>query len=76
MEGAAVTVGATGCISGKISAGAFKSDGKIAGEFDVETADLAGTVEKNTVIRATALILKLTAPDGKLQLSFGSGRRS
>jgi cytoskeletal protein CcmA (bactofilin family) len=76
VNGTAISVSATGSISGKISAGAFKSEGKIGGEFDVETAELAGSVEKNTVIRATSLNLKLTAPDGKLQLAFGGGRRS
>jgi cytoskeletal protein CcmA (bactofilin family) len=71
VDGPALTVSATGAVSGKIAAGSFKSEGKIAGDFDVETAQLSGTVEKDTVIRASSLDLKLTVPDGKLQLTFG-----
>ena len=72
IEGPSVTVSATGAVSGKIAAGALKSDGKIAGEFDVDTAQLAGSIENNTVIRAASLDLKVTVPNGKLQLTFGS----
>jgi cytoskeletal protein CcmA (bactofilin family) len=77
VEGPALTVSATGAVSGKITAGALKSAGKIAGDFDVDTAQLAGTVEHNTVIRAASLDLKLTVPNGKVQLTFGpaSGSR-
>jgi cytoskeletal protein CcmA (bactofilin family) len=71
VEGPALTVSATGAVSGKITAGALKSAGKIAGDFDVDTAQLAGTVEHNTVIRAASLDLKLTVPNGKVQLTFG-----
>ena len=76
VEGPSVTVSATGAVSGKIVTGALKSDGKIAGDFDVDSAQLAGSVEKDTVIRASSLDVKLTAPTGKLQLTFGpSGPR-
>jgi cytoskeletal protein CcmA (bactofilin family) len=71
VESPAVTVSATGAVSGKITAGTFKSDGKIAGELDVDTAQVAGTVAKNTIIRATSLDVKLTVPNGKVQLTFG-----
>ena len=71
VDGPAVTVSATGAVSGKIATGSLKSDGKIAGEFDVETAQLAGSVANNTVIRANALDVKLTVATGKLQLTFG-----
>lgn len=79
VEGPAVTVSATGAVSGKIATGALKSEGKIAGEFDVESAQVSGSVESNTVIRAASLDLKLNASSGKMQLTFGSardGRRS
>ena len=72
VEGPSLTVSATGAVSGKIAAGALKSDGKIAGDFDVDTAQLAGTIENNTVVRANSLDLKVTVPTGKLQLTFGS----
>jgi len=76
IEGPAVTVSATGAVSGKVATGALKSDGKIAGDFDVETAQLAGTVEKNTVIRAQSLDVKLTVPNGKVQLTFGPAKNN
>lgn len=76
VNGTAISVSTTGSIAGKVTAGAFKSEGKIAGTFEVDTAELAGIVVKNTVIRATSLNLKLAAPDGKLQLAFGGVRRS
>lgn len=71
VEGPAVTVSATGTVSGKIATSSLKSDGKIAGDFDVETAQVAGTVEKNTVIRANSLDVKLSVQTGKVQLTFG-----
>lgn len=75
VDGPAVTVSPTGAVSGKIATGALKSEGKIAGDFDVESAEVAGTVESNTVIRAASLDLKLTAPTGKVQLTFGPAGR-
>lgn len=71
VEGPAVTVSATGAISGKIMTSALKSDGKIAGDFEVDTAQLSGTIETNTVIRAQSLDVKLTVATGKVQLTFG-----
>jgi cytoskeletal protein CcmA (bactofilin family) len=71
VEGPSLTVSATGAVSGKIVTGNLKSDGKIAGEFDVDSAQLAGSVANNTVIHATSLDVKLTIPSGKLQLTFG-----
>lgn len=71
VEGPSVSVSATGAVSGKIAAGSLTSAGKIAGDFDVDTARLEGTVESNTVIRATSLDVKLKATTGKLQLTFG-----
>jgi cytoskeletal protein CcmA (bactofilin family) len=71
VDGPSVTVSATGAVSGKIAAGALKSAGKIAGDFDVDSAQIAGSVDNNTVIRAASLDVKLTAPSGKIQLTFG-----
>lgn len=72
VDGPAVTVSATGTVSGVVVAGTLKSEGRIAGDFDVESAQLAGTVEKDTVIRANSLDLKLTVTTGKAQLTFGA----
>lgn len=71
VDGPAVTVSATGVVSGKVAAGSLKSEGRISGTFDVDTAEIAGTVEKNTVLRAASLNLKLTVATGKVQLAFG-----
>ena len=72
VQGPAVTISATGAVSGKIQTGALKSDGRISGDFDVDTAQLAGTVEKNTIVRASSLDVKLAVTTGKVQLTFGS----
>jgi cytoskeletal protein CcmA (bactofilin family) len=75
VDGPALTVSTTGSVSGVVVTGMLKSDGRIAGDFDVETAQLAGTVEKDTVIKANSLDLKLAVTTGKAQLTFGSPRR-
>lgn len=71
VEGPSLTVSATGAVSGTIVTGDLKSAGRISGEFDVDTAQLAGSVASNTVIRAGALDLKLAVDNGKLELTFG-----
>lgn len=72
LEGPALTVAATGSVSGKVKTGALRSIGKIAGEFDAESAQVAGTVASKTVVRAESVQFKLTVPDGKLELTFKS----
>jgi cytoskeletal protein CcmA (bactofilin family) len=76
VDGPALTISATGVVSGKAAAGMLKSEGKISGSFDVDTADIAGSVAKDTVLRASSLDLKLNATAGKIQLEFGSGGSS
>jgi cytoskeletal protein CcmA (bactofilin family) len=73
VEGPSLTVSATGSVSGTITTGDLKSAGRIAGEFDVDTAQLAGSVASDTVIRAASLDVKLAVETGKLQLTFGAG---
>jgi cytoskeletal protein CcmA (bactofilin family) len=75
VEGPSLTVSATGAVSGKVVASTLKSDGKISGEFEVDSADVAGTVEKNTLIRASSLDVKLNVTTGKVQLTFGPAGR-
>ena len=60
-------------VSGTITTGDLTSAGRIAGEFDVESAQLAGSVANDTVIRAASLDVKLAVETGKLQLTFGPG---
>lgn len=71
IEGPSVTVSATGAVSGTVVAESLKSSGKIAGDFDVDSAQLEGRVEKDTTIRTNSLDAKLTATTGKLQITFG-----
>lgn len=76
VDGPSVTVSATGSVSGRVAATTLKSEGKIAGDIDVETAQLAGTVGNNTVVVASALDVKLHATNGKIELMFGgAGKR-
>ncbi len=65
-----LTVAGTGTVSGKVKAGELKSEGSIAGEFDVEKVQLSGSVKDNTVIRAKSLEVKLSVSN-KMQVVFG-----
>jgi cytoskeletal protein CcmA (bactofilin family) len=71
LDTPALTVSPTGAVHGRARVGSLRSEGELSGEFDADTIDLAGTVKKNTVIRARAIQLSLSSPDGKLELSFG-----
>ncbi len=72
IESPAVTVSATGSVSGMVVSSTLQSAGKIAGDFDVESATVAGSVAKDTVVRAANMDFKLEAsPDKKLELRFG-----
>ena len=73
IEGPALTVSPTGSVSGVIVTQTLSSAGTLAGELDVDTAEISGRVEHNTVVRATSLDVKLAAPAGKLELTFGPG---
>jgi len=75
VEGPAVTVSPTGAVSGRIVASQLKSQGRISGEFDVETAEVAGTVGNNTMLHTSSLDVKLESTTGKLQLTFGPAGR-
>src|ERR1700744_3850886 len=67
MQAPSLTVAASGNVSGKVKAGELKSDGSIAGEFDVEKIQLSGSVKDNTIIRAKSLEVKLSSTAGKMQ---------
>jgi cytoskeletal protein CcmA (bactofilin family) len=71
LETPALTVSKSGAVHGTARVGSLSSEGELSGEFDADTIELAGTVKKNTVIRARAIQLSLQSPDGKLELSFG-----
>lgn len=73
VEAPSVTVSATGSIAGKVTTEKLRSIGKIAGDYDVKDAQIAGAVEKNTHVKAETLHLKLNATDHRIQLTFGRG---
>src|SRR3954447_19379074 len=60
IQAPSLTVATSGTVSGKVKAGELKSEGSLAGEFDVEKVQLSGSVKDNTVIRAKSLEVKLT----------------
>lgn len=71
IQAPSLTVAGTGTVSGKVKAGELKSEGSIAGEFDVEKVQLSGSVKDNTVIRAKSLEVKLAVTGNKMQVVFG-----
>jgi cytoskeletal protein CcmA (bactofilin family) len=71
LETPALTVSATGVVHGRVKVGMVRSQGELAGEFDADSVELAGTVRDNTVIRARSLEVKLASSRGKLQVIFG-----
>ncbi len=71
IQAPSLTVAGTGIVSGKVKAGELKSEGSIAGEFDVDKIQLSGSVKDNTIIRAKSLEVKLSSATGKMQVVFG-----
>lgn len=71
IQAPSLTVAGSGTVSGKVKAGELKSEGSIAGEFDVEKVQLSGAVKDNTVIRAKSLEVKLAVANSKMQVVFG-----
>lgn len=67
----ALTVSATGAVQGKAKVGELHSEGEIAGEFDADVVHLSGVVKDNTILRAKSLEVKLTVPEGRVQVMFG-----
>ncbi len=71
VEAPSLTVSGSGAVHGKVKVGEMRSQGELAGEFDADIVQLSGTVKDNTVIRAKSLEVKLTPPNGKMQVIFG-----
>jgi cytoskeletal protein CcmA (bactofilin family) len=67
----ALSVSDSGAVHGKIKVGELSSQGELAGELDADVVQLSGTVKDSTIIRAKTLEVKLSAPNGKMQLTFG-----
>ena len=71
IQAPSLTVAGSGTLTGKVKAGELKSEGSLAGEFDVEKIQLSGSVKDNTIIRAKSLEVKLSSTAGKMQVVFG-----
>jgi|SRR5688572_19233534 cytoskeletal protein CcmA (bactofilin family) len=71
IQAPSLTVATSGTVSGKVKAGELKSEGSLAGEFDVDKVQLSGSVKDNTVIRAKSLEVKLSVTSAKMQVVFG-----
>jgi cytoskeletal protein CcmA (bactofilin family) len=68
-----LTVTAQGSVHGKVKVSRLKAEGSLAGEIDAESVELSGSISDDTIIRATALEVKLSQAAGrKLQVSFGN----
>ena len=68
----ALTISQSGAVNGKVSVTDLKSMGEVSGNIEAKTAELAGVVGNDTVVRAGTLEVKLSDPQGKLQVSFGN----
>jgi cytoskeletal protein CcmA (bactofilin family) len=67
----ALSVSASGAVHGRIKVGEMQSQGELSGEFDADVVQLSGTIKDNTIIRAKSLEVRLSAPNGKMQVTFG-----
>jgi cytoskeletal protein CcmA (bactofilin family) len=66
-----LAVSLTGTVQGRVKVRELRSEGELTGDFDADTVQLSGTVKDNTVIRAKSLEVKLSPPQGKMQVIFG-----
>jgi cytoskeletal protein CcmA (bactofilin family) len=67
----ALVISTSGAVHGHVKVGEMRSEGELAGEFDADVVQLSGTVKDSTVIRAKSLEVKLSPPNGKMQVVFG-----
>jgi cytoskeletal protein CcmA (bactofilin family) len=68
-----LTLTPEGSIHGKVKAKQLKSEGSLGGEIEADSVELSGSISDDTVIRATALEVKLNQSAGnKLRVSFGN----
>lgn len=68
-----LTLTSEGSIYGKVKASTLKSEGSLGGEIEADSVELSGSISDDTVIRATALEVKLNQSAGnKLRVSFGN----
>jgi cytoskeletal protein CcmA (bactofilin family) len=71
LKAPSVIVSETGTLIGNITAECVQSGGVLAGRVNADEIYLSGSVRSDTVIRAKTLEVKLSRPDGKLEVTFG-----
>jgi len=71
LETPSLTISHSGAVHGRVKVGTVRSEGEIAGEFEADHVELAGSVKDNTVIRARSLEVRLATERGRLQVIFG-----
>ena len=71
LETPSLTISHSGAVHGRVKVGSVRSEGEIAGEFEADHVELAGSVKDNTVIRARSLEVRLATERGRLQVIFG-----
>lgn len=71
IEAPSLTVSPMGKVLGTVRVTELKSDGTLAGNIDADKVSLSGNVHSDTVIRAKSLEVKLSAQNGKLEVTFG-----
>jgi cytoskeletal protein CcmA (bactofilin family) len=71
VQAPSLTVSTSGALHGKVKVDELRSQGEISGEFDADVVQLSGSVKDSTIIRAKSLEVKLSPPNGKLQVVFG-----
>jgi cytoskeletal protein CcmA (bactofilin family) len=66
-----LNVSSTGSVHGTVKVTDLRSAGELSGDFESDTVQLSGVVKDNTRIRAKSLEVRLSAPQGKMQVVFG-----
>ena len=64
-------IGSTGTVHGRVKVGSVESSGEISGELDADVVQLSGVVKDKTIVRAKSLEVRLSPPNGKMQVVFG-----
>jgi cytoskeletal protein CcmA (bactofilin family) len=71
VSGPSIHISATGVLDGTVKVSELRSEGELAGRVDADRVQLSGRVRDKTVIRASALEVKLERDEGKMEMVFG-----
>lgn len=70
VTGPMIHVAASGVVAGRVNVKQLRSEGELAGEFEAEDVQIAGTVRDKTRIRARSLEVTLSHKKG-MEVVFG-----